>query len=184
MQTFARFFLFFTLVSLFALPAQADLPGKLAFGDTQLTQNGKGTRKKWMMNVYEGALYLQSKSSNASGITNADEPMAIRLDITSGLITSEKMEEALMEGLKNSTGGNIAPMQADVDQFIAVFQEEIKEGDIFDLFYNPGTGIEIFKNGAEKGAIDGGMDFKKAIWGIWLGDKPADKNLKKGMLGG
>ena len=28
-----------------------------------------------------------------------------------------------------------------------------------------------------------GKDFKKALFGIWLCDKPADKNLKAGMLG-
>jgi hypothetical protein len=37
--------------------------------------------------------------------------------------------------------------------------------------------------GAKKGTIIQGVDFKKALFSIWLGDQPADKNLKKGMLG-
>ena len=28
-----------------------------------------------------------------------------------------------------------------------------------------------------------GLDFKKAVFGIWLGKEPADSNLKEGMLG-
>jgi hypothetical protein len=28
-----------------------------------------------------------------------------------------------------------------------------------------------------------GLNFKKALWAIWLGDKPADAKLKKKMLG-
>jgi hypothetical protein len=72
---------------------------------------------------------------------------------------------------------------ADVDSFMAVFQEPIEKGDVFDLVYLPGKGLDIYKNGGFKSTIDGGMPFKEAIVGIWLGDKPADKNLKKGMLG-
>ena len=40
----------------------------------------------------------------------------------------------------------------------------------------------VYKNGAKKGSIDG-HDFKKALFGIWLGKKPADDDLKEGMLG-
>jgi hypothetical protein len=33
-----------------------------------------------------------------------------------------------------------------------------------------------------KGTIKG-LDFKKAVFSIWLGEKPADSKLKKKMLG-
>ena len=35
------------------------------------------------MKVYEGSLYLETKSSNAEEIINMDAPMAIRIDVTS-----------------------------------------------------------------------------------------------------
>ena len=34
----------------------------------------------------------------------------------------------------------------------------------------------------KKGVIEG-YDFKKALFGIWLGDNPADEGLKEGLLG-
>ena len=40
----------------------------------------------------------------------------------------------------------------------------------------------MYKNGNKKGSI-AGLEFKKALFGIWLGDKPADDDLKTGMLG-
>jgi hypothetical protein len=185
MTTAIRLFLFTSLFAFAAIPVQADLPKSLDFDGNTLEFNGKGVRKKWMMNIYEAGLYLAGgKSSDGAAIVAADAPMAIRLDMVSGLITSDKMEDALMEGLDNSTGGNIGPLQSYVEEFIAVFREEIKEGDVFDLAYIPGKGLDIFKNGAFRSTVDGGMPFKQAIFGIWLGDKPADKNLKKGMLGG
>ena len=37
-------------------------------------------------------------------------------------------------------------------------------------------------NGKYKG-VTGNIDFKKALWSIWLGTNPADEKLKKKMLG-
>lgn len=183
MQMLARFFLSSFLLALFALPAQAQMPGSLEFDGAKLSLNGKGMRKMAMLSLYEGGLYLQEKSSDPDAIIAADKPMSIRLEIVSGMITSDKMEEALVEGVENSTEGNVGPIQAHVDDFMAVFQEKIVKGDLFDIAYIPGKGIDVYKNGTFKATIDGGMTFKEAIFGIWLCDKPADKNLKKGMLG-
>ena len=172
-----------------AVPAQAlsiagvTLPESMTAGDTQLALNGAGIRTKWMMDIYAGGLYLESKGSNAKEIIAADKPMAIKLHMVSGMITSEKMTDATMDGFKNTTGGNMAPMKPYIDSFMAVFQEPISEGDVFDIIYLPGKGLDIHKNGEFKGTVEGGLPFKQTVWGIWLGDKPADKNLKKGMLG-
>jgi hypothetical protein len=37
-------------------------------------------------------------------------------------------------------------------------------------------------NGTFKGKVEG-LEFKKALWSIWLGNAPADAKLKKKMLG-
>ncbi len=166
-----------------ALPLQADIPETLDVDGNALVLNGEGLRKMMMMKIYKGALYLPAKSSDAAAIIAADEPMAIRLEMVSGLITSEKMEDATLEGLEKATGGNMEPIQDSVDAFINVFREEIKEGDTFDIANVPGKGMEIFKNGSLKKTIDGGMDFKKAVFAIWLGEDPVQKPLKDGMLG-
>ena len=58
------------------------------------------------MKVYEGSLYLETKSSNAEEIISMDAPMAIRIDVTSAMVTAEAMKKALSEGLEKSTGNN------------------------------------------------------------------------------
>jgi hypothetical protein len=181
-MTIAIRFLF--LLTLFTLPVQAEIPDTLEFDGANLVLNGTGVRKKFMMKMYDGGLYLGAKSSDAAAIIAADEAMSIRLDILSSMITSENMEEALVEGMDNATGGDTAPLQQYTDVFMEVFSADaIKEGDVFDISYTPGKGIGTYKNGTFMKTIDGGMPFKQAIFGIWLGDKPADKNLKSGMLG-
>ena len=64
-----------------------------------------------------------------------------------------------------------------------MFKEEIKEGDIYNLIYVPGKGVQVSKNNQSRSTIKG-LTFKKAMFGIWLSDKPAQKSLKKAMLGG
>ncbi len=122
------------------------------------------------------------KSSDAKDIMEADESMAIKLHITSRLISSKKMIDAVNEGFENSTNGNTAPISTEIEKFKGFFSDEINDGDIFDIAYTKGTGVTVYKNGTKKGTISG-MKFKEALFGIWLSDKPADKKLKKGLLG-
>lgn len=158
------------------------MPDSVKSGDASLVLNGAGIRVKFFMDMYVGGLYLQQKSSDAAAIINADELMAVRLQIVSGLITSEKMEDAVREGFEKSTNENTAPIQQEIENFINVFREKINVNDIYEFFYVPGKGMAVYKNGAPASVIPG-IAFKKALFGIWIGDNPAQKNLKEGMLG-
>ncbi|MBW2637849.1 MAG: chalcone isomerase family protein [Deltaproteobacteria bacterium] len=175
---------FFMMVSLCgaAEVAGVSVSDSIKAGQDSLLLNGAGVRTKFFMDLYVGCLYVKEKGMDAGQIVAADAPMAIKMQIISGLITSDKMEKTTREGFVNATGGNTAPIQNEIDTFIAVFNEKIEKGDVYDLIYVPGKGVETYKNGTYA-SITKGLDFKKALFGIWLGDKPAQKSLKKEMLG-
>ena len=154
---------------------------KLAIEGQNLVLNGVGTRVKMFMDMYVGALYVEKKSTNANEIMASKDGAAIRLTIVSGLISSDKMIDAVTEGFENSTGGKTASLKSKIDKFISFFKDEIKKGDVFTMV-NTDEGVVVYKNNTKKGTIEGN-DFKKALFGIWLSAKPADKNLKKAMLG-
>jgi hypothetical protein len=162
--------------------AGVTMPDALKAGQDSLLLNGAGVRTKFFMDLYVGGLYVEEQGMDAAEIVEADAPMAIKLHIISGLITSDKMEKTTREGFENATDGNTGPIQAEIDNFIAVFKEKIEKGDVYDLIYVPGKGVETYKN-EKYASITKGLDFKKALFGIWLGDKPAQKSLKKEMLG-
>lgn len=178
--------LFFSLLTLNGLTQTVvegvKVPNTMKAGDVTLNINGAGVREKYFMDMYVCALYLKTKSGDAGKIMAADEAMALRLHIVSGLISSDKMKTAVDEGFQNSTGGNTAALMPKINQFKAVFKDEIKEGDIFDLVYEPGKGVIIYKNGKAATTISG-LDFKTALFGIWLCNKPADSDLKTALLG-
>ncbi len=159
-----------------------DVPDTYSAMDTELKLNGAGTRSKWFMDLYVGGLYVPESIDDGQAVINADEPQAITLHIISDMITSERMTEATLEGFKNATDGDLSAIQDDVDQFMSVFEEEIKEGDVFDLVYLPSEGVRVLKNGEVRDTV-GDLKFKKALFGVWLSDKPAQKELKASMLG-
>lgn len=180
-KRFAVYF-FATLMSLsfVSMSAQALEPSMTKAGE-KLTLNGEGKRSKFGVKVYTAGLYLKSKSSNAKAIIGAQEPMAIRLRITSGLVSGEKLSSSVREGFVKSTGSKTA-FKKEVDQLLGFFAAGVEKGDVFDLVYVPGTGVKTYKNG-KLGMTTKGHNFKKALFGIWLGAKPAQKSLKSKMLG-
>lgn len=175
--------LWVALLCLLPLSGFADgnnhFPVTQSFAGQSLQLNGMGSRNKWMIHLYDAGLYLKGKQSDAATILAANEPMAMRLVITSSMITSEKMEGAVREGFKKSPARS--DISREIEQLIAVFKTRIKVGDVYDFVYRPSS-MAVIKNGAAAANI-AGVDFKQAFFGIWLGNNPAQASLKKALLG-
>lgn len=157
------------------------LPDSLMAGEDTLLLNGAGLRKKLFIKVYAGGLYLTQKNQDPQKIIEADEAMAIRMHFIYDGVSSEKLIDTWNEGFNKATNGNIFPIKKEIDEFNSFFTQEAKKNDIYDIIYNPGQGVRVFMKGMLMGTITG-LDFKKALFCIWLGKKPADTGLKKGML--
>jgi len=176
-----------SVVLLAALSPVAGLAGEIAptlkVGDQNLVLNGSGVREKYFLDLYDAGLYLTQPNNQPAAIIDADAPMAIRIVITSRMVSQDKLIKSLQEGFQNSTQGKIKPIRAEIEKFRQCFAGKITRGDIFDLIYLPGQGVAVFKNGKQKGTAQG-LAFKQALFGIWLCDRPADAHLKQALLGG
>jgi hypothetical protein len=184
---FRTLFLFASIIIGYQSAAQVivgdvKLPQEIKANNIDLVLNGAGIREILWWDLYVGGLYLQKKNSDDKIIVNADETMAVKMYVTSSMITIERMEEAIREGFDKSTKGNLTPVAKRIDDIITTFSTEIKIGDVFDLIYLPKEGVNIYKNDQLANTIYG-LDFKIALFGIWLSNDPVDKNLKKAMLG-
>lgn len=159
------------------------IPNVMKVGDEYLKMNGGGIREKYWIDLYVGVLYLQNKTTDANKIMSADEPMAIKLRIVSGMVSNSKLEDAVRDGMEKSTGGNIDPIKDRMETMIKKgFADDVNDGDEFDIIYIPGKGSTLKKNNKALVTVEG-LDFKKALFGIWLCDDPAQESLKKKMLG-
>lgn len=150
-------------------------------GGETLKMNGGGTRSMFFIELYSAGLYLKEKSQDPIAISYKDQTMSIRIKITSKLISRETMVDAIKDGFEKATEGNITDLKDRIELVNKYYAKEIKKGDILELAYIKGKGVICMLNEKELGVIPG-QDFKFALYKIWLGEDPASKSLKKGML--
>ena len=151
-------------------------------GET-LVLNGLGLREKLWVDVYVGSLYLEKQSQDVAEILSRPGPLRLQLDFIYKKVSPQQMVDTWREGFeKNQNEETLAQLQERIDQFNGYFSEPAVAKDRFVLDYVPGEGTTISKNGKILGTIEG-VVFKNALLEIWLGNHPADKKLKKGMLG-
>lgn len=156
--------------------------GQLNLNGQTLYLNGQGPRKKAFLTVYDAALYLTEKGSDARAIIAADHPMAISLIIRSRFTNSERISQAFHDGLLKSTDSQIEPIQAQTELFLSAFEDGVVKNDAFQFVYTPGEGTTIYTNGVVGAPIEG-LDFKQALFGIWLSETPVAMKLKAQLLG-
>lgn len=152
------------------------LPDTVTVEGEQLVLNGAGLREKKFLivpiDIYVAGLYLKNKSSDAQSITAADETMMLKIQIVTGVLTAKRFQDATLKGFQESTGGNTAPIQQEIDLFMRAFEEELNNKDVFDIQYVKGKGVFVYKNGrTEPEVLVPGLAVKKALFGIWLGHR-------------
>jgi hypothetical protein len=157
------------------------LPDTLTVQQQVLQLNGAGIRSKFFMDLYVGSLFTLTQTHDAQAVIDSESPVAIQLNITSDMITSQKMTNAMNDGFKLATNGDTAQIAASISAFIAAFAEPIKTGDTFTLVSVPGQGVINYKNDKQLSITEGEV-FRKAVLSIWLGEEPTDEDLKEAML--
>lgn len=155
-------------------------------GGAALQLNGAGVRTRAIFKVYVAGLYVPAKSSDPAALLAQKGPRRMALTMLRN-VDADSFAGAMNDGLKsNHTEAQLAAFKAQVDALNAALKAvgEAKKGDLVLIEFMPDTGTRITVNGQPKGASIPGEDFYAAILRIWLGDKPVDSDLKKGLLGG
>jgi len=160
--------------------AGVTLPDTAQAGGKTLVLNGLGLRKKFVVKVYVAGLYLEQKSPDAGAILKADAPKRIVMHFLHG-VSKSQMTDAFSESFNNNTPDARKTMQPEIDRLLAAL-EPLKEGDQMVFTYVPGTGTSLAINGNDKLTIAGAA-FAPVLFSVWLGPKPPNEDLKKGLLG-
>ena len=164
-----------------ATVAGVNVADNVTVNNQKLVLNGAALRKKFVVKVYVGALYLQAKQNNAAAVIAADAP---RRQVMHFLydVDKEKMVEAWTDGLKDNTP-NASPEVKTAFNTLSSWMEDMKEGQTIVLTYVPGIGTTVEVNGKSKGTL-GGKAVADAILNTWVGPKPGPgADFKKGVLG-
>lgn len=161
------------------------LDEQIKVGNSELKLNGAGIRTKAFFKVYVAALYLGDKKSSTAEVLSAAGPKRMTLTMLRE-VSSDQLSQALLDGINNNSS-NEEKLQL-FNQMLAIGQifgayRSIKPKDVVTLDWVPGSGTQIFMNGKKLGDTLPEASFYNALLKIWLGDKPADKSLKRQMLG-
>lgn len=155
-------------------------------GGQTLTLNGVGLRKRAIFKVYVNGLYVPQKSGDAAVIINEKGPRRASLRMLRD-VDADTFASSFADGIKsNSSEAQLAALKPQIDAFIAMMKSsgEAKKGDVINFDYTPEGGTRVTVNGQPRGNAIPGNEFYAAVMRIWLGDKPVDDGLKKGLLGG
>jgi hypothetical protein len=155
-------------------------------GGQPLVLNGAGIRTRAIFKVYAAGLYVPQKSNDPAVLLAQKGPRRVAIGMLRS-VDAESFAGALNDGLKNNLNEQqVAGFKAQIDTLNANLKAlgEAKKGDNILFEFTPEAGTRIVVNGQAKGTAIPGEDFFEAVLRVWIGAKPADGALKKGMLGG
>jgi len=152
-------------------------------GDASLLGVGLRTRTIAKLKIYAIGLYVADAAIAGPLQGKAGTPDLYRQLVTRDFkkkvvmkflrnVSSEQVREAFSETLKSAG--------AKTEEWIAYFND-IHSGQELVIGWTPGVGLETKVAGADKPAIND-KALASAVFGIWLGDKPIQDDLKKDLV--
>jgi hypothetical protein len=155
---------------------------KFASRDGKMSLAGVGLRTRTMLKVKVYAIGLYVVDAGLSGksgtrafyenLVNGDFEKQIVLKFTRDL-SADQIQGAFRESLQ---GGE----KTKVELFVSAFGD-VKTGDEAVLHWAPGGTLEVKVAGLGKAPI-ADKAFAARVFGIWLGDKPVQDDIKKDLV--
>lgn len=162
--------------------AGVEFPDTVEVGGQKLTLNGAGLRKRFVIQVYAGGLYLPAPSGDAASIVASDVPKRVRM-VFLRTVTKAQVMDAYREGFeKNSGGPGLKDLLPKLDRIAEAIPAELRQGAEMFVTYVPGEGTTVAAAGGGKVTVEG-KEFADALFKNWLGASPADESLKAALLG-
>jgi hypothetical protein len=155
-------------------------------GAATLQLNGAGLRTRAFFKVYVAGLYVPQKAASAAALLGQKGARRIAITMLRN-VDADSFSGALNDGLRNNhTEAQFAAMKPQIDALNANLKAvgEAKKGDVIHFEFVPDAGTRVTVNGQPRGSMIAGEDFFTSVLRIWLGDKPVDGDLKKGLVGG
>jgi hypothetical protein len=130
-----------------------------------------------LIHVGTAALYLDD--CKKMGAIFSPNPKHLRF-LYEKAIPAKAFKEASEEYLKINLGPKYTAWQSAFDKFNSYYQD-IKEGDYYDLIYDPKTGLQLNLNNKPLAALNDPAQ-SLAYLNIWFGKEPFSEELKDSLL--
>ena len=145
-----------------------------------LTLNGAGIRKKFFFKIYVGSLYTERKVTSTAQLLADPGEKLVRMNFVYKKVDRGDIVKAFAEGLENNSPA--VARSAEAKAFLSWFTDDFVAGDTVDISLAPDGTVAASQNGKALGTVRSPA-LAQGVLLIWFGEKPADADLKKGMLG-
>lgn len=152
---------------------------------TKLQLNGAGTRYKAFFKVYDMALYTTKKVSSPAELLSLPGPKRLQFTALRELPGTD-LGRLFLKGMgDNASKEQVQRHAMSSARLIEVFSGRSKmlPGESFAMEYVPGKGTTFYILGKPQGAPVGDDEFFQMVMRIWVGDSPADSQLRDALLG-
>jgi Chalcone isomerase-like len=177
-----------------ALPLQAAELEGVTLGDRvrvdgqELQLNGIALRTRMVFfKVYVAGLYLPERATTAPAVLAAKGAKRIHLAMVRDA-DADQFVESILTGMRlNHSEAELEAVKKQTDELIAMIRKvgTSQKGAAIVLDYAPSIdGTTLFVDGKPAGAPMAGEEFFRVLLRIWLGDNPAQEDLKRALLGG
>lgn len=163
--------------------ADISMPDSMNISGENCVLVGQGLRKVLFIKIYVSGLYMATPLHRADAVINSNQIKRLIVHWKYKNVGTRKLQKEYREKIEENTPARSEELNRKIDHFIALFTKPAVKNDQFIYTYEPGKGTLISLSGEDKGRIEG-EDFMRALFRVWFGEKPFDKNLKKGLLGG
>ena len=152
---------------------------------SRLVLNGAGTRHVAVLKYYTAGLYMTRKAGTpeeALALPGAKRISVVSLrEIDSGDL-GKRFTRGVEDNLDRAAFSKLIPGLMRMSQIFSD-TKKLSPGDTFTIDWVPGTGTIISVKGVPQGEPFKEPEFFNALLRIWLGNSPADRQLKDAMLG-
>ena len=146
-----------------------------------LLLNGAGVRKKYLtVKVYVGSLYTERKVTTPAQLLADPGEKLVRMNFVYKKVDKGDIVKAFADGLENNSPAVAG--SAEAKAFLSWFTSDFVAGDTVDIALAPDGTVSASQNGKALGTVRSPA-LAQWVLLIWFGEKPADADLKKGMLG-
>jgi hypothetical protein len=179
------------LVALFNAPTVSAAPGKVTVegvdfkrefrvSDATLALRGYGLlRYMVFIKAYVAAFYLPESVRSEDALT--DVPKHLEIEYFHPIVAQDFAKATSASISQNTSLVTYQGLKPKIDELNALYRD-IAPGDRYALTYMPSRGTTLAWNGQPLGTV-AGREFAAALFGIWLGPNPLDRNLKDLLLG-
>jgi len=157
----------------------------LQLGGAKLQLNGAGIRYKAVFKVYTAGLYLNAKAATPEAVLANNGPRRMHIVMLRDIDANE-LGKLFIKGIEQNTSreefGKAIPGTLRMGEIFAA-KKKLVAGEFFSIDWLPAVGTAILVDGKPVGEPIKEPEFFNALMKIWLGNSPADYQLKEALLG-